>query len=199
MKNYPSVMKQLIFVSLTIILIYACNQPKDKITIEYRIVGENWIVNSNDSITKIQNIHFRNDKIIVDRTILNNPDLVTSINWKDSRSTRNIENGDLTELNQSILISTLKTDTFYVYEENEDIKYYIVSGKTESKYLTISQESDSLHYLVNGTFIDTIQIKNEKGIYAEKMAYNIIHKTLYEIIHEEIKKEVEKIYHHYEQ
>ncbi len=193
MKNYPLVMKQLIFLALTIILFYACNQSKDKLTIEYRIVGENWIVNSNDSITKTQNIHFRNDKIIVDRTILNNPDLVTLINWKDSRSTRNIENGDLTELNQSMLISTLKTDTFYISEENDDIKYYIVSGKTESKYLTISQESDSLQYLVNGTFNDTIQIKNEKGIYAEKMAYNIIHKILYEILHDEIKKEVENM------
>ncbi len=196
MKNYNSMMKRLILLSLTIIAIYSCNHKTDKVTIDYRISGQNWMANTNDSTRKTLCTHSRNDKIIVDHSILNNPNLVTSINWKDSTTVNKIVNGGANVLSHSIRFTTLKVDTFYIHEENEEIKTYIVSGKTESKYLSTSQESDSLHYLIHGTFNDTIQIKNESKDDAEKMAFNIIHKTLYEIINDEIKKEVEKIARH---
>lgn len=181
-------MKQLILVSLTIIFC-SCNKQKNTLTIDYRITGLNWIINSNDTVKKTPNRHNREDEIIVDRKILNNPDLVTSINWKDSTS---IIEGNVI-IKQSILTTTLKTDTFYICEENENSQKYVITGKTESKHLIINHKTDSLNYLINGTFNDTIQINNENEKYAEKMAYNVAHKTLYEIIHNEIYKEVEKI------
>lgn len=182
--------------SITLSIISSCDisrREANSLKIDFKITGSNqiWIDNSIGKV--IKSFYLIDDSALADRNILNNPSLVRAINWSDSTTSHQAINNKDSIVDQLIIKTTLETDTLYLSAEEPEIKKYVVSGKTSTIAMTISSESDSMLYVIKGTFNTTIQIKNTRNDHAEKMAYFITHKILYERIHQSIIKGVDQI------
>lgn len=197
MKKNFSIPQVFILMSLSLTFISSCDHARSEVNnnlnIDYKITGSNqiWIDNSIGKVNK--SYYLIADNVITENNILNNPSLVKLIKWSDSTTSHQAINNKDSIVDQLIIKTSLETDTLYLNVEAPEIKEYIVSGKTQTKAMTVSSESDSLRYVIKGTFNATIQIKNKRNEHAEKMAYFISHKILYERIHQNIIKGVEQI------
>jgi hypothetical protein len=187
-------------IGLSIIILTACNQTKDKqkkdnVTIDYSYTGVNTLTIENFSVPvkKTSSSHNHKGNRIINSSILNNPSLVSGINWQDSTKTTKIVNKSETLIEMGVISTTLQSDTFYLLDRSEKYSRFFINGKTNTNVLKLILPADSLNYEMEGTFQDTIQIANVKNENSEKKAYYVVHKILYETIRKEINTEVKKI------
>jgi len=194
MINDISINLKFLVISLIIVLISSCKQTPKQLSIDYRINGSNEISISNTNAPGTKTSYFKSGEIKADPSILNNPDLITLKNWKDSISDYKLVNGEDVLVRQSTINSTLSTDTFYLIESTPTFQKYRIKGKTHSRVLSISiQNNDSLQFFINQTFNDTIVINETDKKHAEKMAYHIVQKLLHEDKHDLIRNEEKNI------
>ncbi|HKJ41653.1 MAG TPA: hypothetical protein VKA27_06130 [Sunxiuqinia sp.] len=185
-------LKRVLLLGAMIGLLSSC-QTKADLKFNYKISGnlQTTLVRLESPISKTNSNYRKKRNKIVRISSIKKLKPFSSFVKRDSMFTTKTINGKSSE-SYTITNTRFERDTFFKLTEEESGTNYFVSGKVNAKILSV-ENSDSLQFILSGTFQDTIQVSNATGGNSEKITQYLISQDLLKHLQNETKKMTDKI------